>query len=128
MTSPPTVISPERGRSRPAMERKVVVFPQPLGPRSVKSLPCGTSKLTSCAARMVWPRSPMYSVCRPATLSTLGFLDSEFAAHPLRDHHEDEERDDEHDAQRRELDVLAVFPKLPDQDGEHLGAGAVEQD
>src|SRR5688572_31988407 len=128
MTSPPTLISPARGRSRPAMERKVVVLPQPLGPSSVKSLPCGTSKLTSCAARMVWPRSPMYSVHRPATLSKLGLLDSELAAYPLRDHHEHEERHDEHDAQRRELDVLAVFPELPDQDREHLRAGAVEQD
>src|SRR6266513_4448045 len=48
--SPPTEISPCRGLSRPAMERKVVVLPQPLGPRSVNSLPCGTSKATSCAA------------------------------------------------------------------------------
>ena len=53
------------------MERKVVVFPQPLGPSSVKSLPCGTSKLTSCAARIVWPCSPTYSVQRPETVSTL---------------------------------------------------------
>src|SRR5687767_15436434 len=126
MTRSPTVISPERGRSRPAMERSVVVLPQPLGPSSVNSLPCGTSKLTSCAARIVWPRSPTYSVQRPATVSTLGFLDSEPAADPLRDHHQDEERDDEHHAERRELDVLAVFPELPDEDRQHLVAGAVE--
>src|SRR5688500_19537822 len=106
MTRLPTVIPPERGRSRPAMERSVVVLPQPLGPRSVKSLPCGTSKLTSCAARIVWPRSPRYSVQRPATVSKLGFLDSELAADPLRDQHLDEELDDEHHPQRRELDVL----------------------
>src|SRR5256885_4183165 len=31
--SPPTEISPCRGLSRPAMERNVVVLPQPLGPR-----------------------------------------------------------------------------------------------
>src|SRR5687767_13393333 len=128
MTWPPTVISPARGRSRPAIERSVVVLPQPLGPSSVKSLPCGTSKLTSCAAGMVWPRSPTYSVHRPATVSKLGFLDSELAADPLRDHHQDEERDDEHHAERRELDVLAVLPKLPDENRQHLVAGAVEQD
>src|SRR6185503_12704632 len=110
------------------MERSVVVLPQPLGPRSVKSLPCGTSKLTSCAARMVWPRSPMYSVQSPLTVSTLVLFDSEFAAHPLRDHHEDEERNDEHHAERRELDVLAVLPELPDEDREHLVAGTVEED
>src|SRR5262245_52710317 len=100
ITSPPTVISPSRGRSRPAMERKVVVFPQPLGPSSVKSLPCGTSKLTSCAARITWPRSPVYSVLRPVTISKLGLLDSEFAAHPLGQHDQDEERQDEHDPER----------------------------
>jgi hypothetical protein len=40
------------------MERSVVVLPQPLGPSSVKSLPAGTSKDTSCAARTTCPRSP----------------------------------------------------------------------
>ena len=30
-----------------------------LGPSSVKSLPGGTSKVTSFAARIAWPRSPM---------------------------------------------------------------------
>src|SRR5262245_7775000 len=126
--APPTVISPERGRSRPAIERKVVVFPQPLGPSSVKSLPCGTSKLTSCAARITWPRSPTYSVQRPVTFSTSRFLDTELAADPLGEHHENEKREDEHDAERGKLDVLPVLPQFPNEDRQHLGAGAVEQD
>src|SRR5688572_23973561 len=88
ITAPPTTISPVRGRSRPAMERSVVVLPQPLGPSSVKSLPGGTSRLTSCAARMVLPCSSMYSVDKSLTLSTLGLLDAEAAADPLRDHHQ----------------------------------------
>src|SRR5918999_5223769 len=91
MTAPPTTISPARGRSSPAIERSVVVLPQPLGPSSVKSLPCGTSKLTSCAARMTLPCSSTYCVLRPVTVSTLGFLYSELAADPLRDHHQDEQ-------------------------------------
>jgi hypothetical protein len=74
ITAPPTTISPTRGRSSPAMERSVVVLPQPLGPSSVNSLPCGTSKLTSCAARIVWPCSPTYSVQRLATLSIFSLL------------------------------------------------------
>src|SRR5262245_8851341 len=111
MSSPPTVISPERGRSSPAIERKVVVLPQPLGPSSVNSLPCGTSKLTSCAARMVWPCSPVYSVQSAETVSTSVLFDSELAAHPLGNHDQDEEGDDEHDPQRRELDVLSVLPQ-----------------
>src|SRR5512142_1849772 len=112
-----TAISPTRGRSRPAIERRVVVLPQPLGPSSVKSLPCGTVKVTSCAARTISPCSFGYSVKRPSTFSTvplLSFLDAELPAQPLRDHHEGEEREDEHHPERRELDVLAVLPQLPD--------------
>src|SRR5882762_148455 len=118
-TRPATLISPERGRSRPAIERKVVVLPQPLGPSRVKSLPSGTSKLTSCAARTISPRSLGYSVQRPSTFSTRSLLHAEFAAQPLRGHHQDEEREDEQHPQRRELDVLAVLPQLPDRSEEH---------
>ncbi len=60
-----TAISPARGRSRPAMERSVVVLPHPLGPSSVKSLPSGTSKETSWAALTISPRSLGYSVYSP---------------------------------------------------------------
>ena len=45
-----TVISPARGRSSPAIDRSVVVLPQPLGPSSVNRRPSGTVKVTSCAA------------------------------------------------------------------------------
>src|SRR5882724_6079080 len=112
--SPPTEISPCRGLSRPAMERSVVVLPQPLGPRSVTSLPCGTSKATSCAARIAWPRSSTYSVHNPVTLSTSRVLDAELPACPLGKQHEHEQAHDEHHAERRQLDVLAVLPQLPD--------------
>src|SRR5262245_33637095 len=112
-TRPPTAISPERGRSRPAIERNVVVLPQPLGPSRVKSLPSGTSKLTSCAALTISPRSFGYSVWRPSTFSTcvsrlIPLLDAELAAQPLRAHHQEEERDDEQHPERRQLDVLPL--------------------
>src|SRR5438034_10497020 len=68
---PLTEISPARGRSRPAMERRVVVLPQPLGPSSVKRCPSATVKLTSWAALTIWPRSLGYSVKRPSIFSTL---------------------------------------------------------
>src|SRR5882762_7733024 len=126
-TSPPTEISPCRGLSRPAMERSVVVLPQPLGPRSVNSFPCGTSKAISCAARIAWPRSSTYSVHNPVTLSTSCVLDAEFPADPLREQHEHEQTQDEHHAEGRELDVLAVLPQLPDQDRENLGSRAVRR-
>src|SRR5678816_4806335 len=127
MSVPPTLISPERGFSRPAIERSVVVLPQPLGPRSVKSLPAGTSKLTSCAARTTLPRSSAYSVQRPLTFSTSGFPYSKASSDGLRQEHQEEQADDEHHAERRKLDVLAVLPQLPDEDRDHLGARAVEQ-
>jgi hypothetical protein len=45
-----TTTSPVCGRSRPAIDRSVVVFPQPLGPSSVKKRPFGTSNETSATA------------------------------------------------------------------------------
>src|SRR5712691_1297249 len=130
-TRSPTLISPARGRSRPAIERSVVVLPQPLGPSKVNSFPSGTSKVTSCAALTIWPRSLGYSVNSPSTFSTRfsgSFLDAEFLAEPLGDHHQDEECQDKEHPQRRELDVLAVLPQFPDGDRQDLGARAVEQD
>src|SRR5450432_2840704 len=70
MTLSATSISPEVGRSSPAIERKVVVLPQPEGPSRVNSLPSGTSKLTSWASLTTDPRSPGYSVNNDLTLST----------------------------------------------------------
>src|SRR5436305_15240027 len=104
-SSPPTAISPSRGRSRPAIERRVVVLPQPLGPSRVKSLPGGTSNDTSCAARIACLRSFTYSVHRPLTLSTsklppyarhLELLNPEAPTDQLRRQHHDEEGEDEH--------------------------------
>src|SRR5882762_6793581 len=126
-TRSPTLISPRRGRSSPAIERRVVVLPQPLGPSSVNSFPSGTSNVTSCAARTIWPRSLGYSVKSPATFSTRfsgSFLDSEFLAEPLGEHHQDEERQDEQHPQRRQLHVLAVLPQFPDGDRQDFGARA----
>src|SRR2546427_8201923 len=130
-TRSPTLISPARGRSRPAIERRVVVLPQPLGPSRVNSFPSGTSNVTSCAARTIWPRSLGYSVKSPATFSTRfsgSLLDSEFPAQPLGEHHQDEEREDEQHAERRQLHVLAVLPQLPNGDRQDVGPRTVEQD
>src|SRR5262249_51840957 len=120
-------ISPSCGRSRPAIERSVVVLPQPLGPSSVKSLPCGTSNATSCAARIAWPRSPMYSVHSRFTLSKLQLPDAKAPPDPLGGQYQHEEGEDQQDAERGKLDVLAVLPQLPDHDRDDFGAGAVEQ-
>src|SRR4051812_48960006 len=124
-TFPDTVISPATGRSRPAIERSVVVLPHPDGPSSVKSLPSGTSNVTFWAAFTTWPLSFGYSVKSALTLSMKAsrqgcgrscFAHAEAAAERLRTEHQQEQRKDQHDAERGELDVLAVFPKLPDHD------------
>jgi len=49
-TSSAMRISPESGFSRPAMERRVVLLPQPLGPSSVNNPPSLTSKLMPLTA------------------------------------------------------------------------------
>src|SRR5215510_5789341 len=186
---PETSISPAVGRSRPAIERKVVVLPQPEGPSSVNSLPSGTWNETSCAAFTTVPLSLAYSVYSDLTFSKaalynfalaahatiafwsrsanllrssprkrgpsakrsnvsksgsppprgrternlpashpLALRNSESLAQKLGDHDQAEQENDQHDAERRELDILPVLPQLPDHDRHHLGARAVEQD
>src|SRR5882762_7446786 len=122
-TRSPTLISPARGRSRPAIERSVVVLPQPLGPSRGNSFPSGTSNVTSCAALTIWPRSLGYSVKRPSTFNTRfsgSLLDSESLAQPQCAHHQNEELQDEQPPQRRQLHVLAVLPLFPDGDRQNL--------
>src|SRR3989304_3397656 len=66
-TLPSISISPSLGFSSPATQRRVVVLPQPLGPRRVKNLPRFTSKSTPWTA----PTSPLptlYFLTRPETL------------------------------------------------------------
>ncbi len=70
-TRPPTSIAPDFGRSSPAMERSVVVLPQPLGPSSVNSAPSGASNDTSSTALTNCPLATAYSVCSDLTLSAL---------------------------------------------------------
>src|SRR3990172_6787076 len=51
ITLSPIWIRPPSLRSRPAIILSVVVFPHPLGPRSVRNLPSSASRLTSSMAR-----------------------------------------------------------------------------
>src|SRR5438445_7948042 len=109
-TLPCRLISPDFGASRPAMERSVVVLPQPLGPSSVKNFPSGTSNETSWVARTAWPRSPGYSVHSDLTISTSldsGARDAESPAGESFQQNEAHERRDQHHAQRRKLHILS---------------------
>src|SRR5258708_4425639 len=49
-----TAMMPESGVSRPAMQRSVVVLPQPDGPSSVKKVPASSSKLASRIPPTIW--------------------------------------------------------------------------
>src|SRR5437667_12791720 len=108
-TRSPTLISPARGRSRPAIERRVVVLPQPLGPSRVNSFPSGTSNVTSCAAPTLSPRSSGSSVKSRATFSTRSsgsLAHSESLAQPLGAPLQDEQRQDHQHPLRRQLHAL----------------------
>ena len=50
MSCPAMVIVPLVGSSRPATIRRVVVLPQPDGPRSAKNRPCSTTRSRSSTA------------------------------------------------------------------------------
>src|SRR5229473_3082946 len=129
-TFPCRLISPDFGTSRPAMERSVVVFPQPLGPSSVKSFPSGTSNETSWVARTASPRSLGYSVHSDLTISTIsdsGVRDAEPPGGKSFQQDEAQQRRDQHHAQRRKLHILTILPIFPDHDRQHFRSRAVEQ-
>src|SRR5919106_4799114 len=127
-----TLISPESGVSSPAMHLSVVVFPQPDGPKSVKSLPSGTSRVTSSTAttRSLWARLlPGNVLTRFSTLSTsLGLPDSDSCAQFPGDCHERNENGHHDDAVGCQFRVLPVLPLLPDDDRENLVTRRVQQD
>src|SRR5262249_5463207 len=126
-TFPCRLISPDFGTSSPAMERSVVVFPQPLGPSSVKSLPSGTSNDTSRVARTASPRSPGYSVHSDLTISTISASGVRYAEPPADESLEQDEaqqRRDQHHAERRKLHILSVLPIFPDHDRQHFRSWA----
>jgi hypothetical protein len=54
-TSPPMLISPASGASRPTIQRSSVVLPQPLGPSSVKICFSAIVRSTSSSATIVLP-------------------------------------------------------------------------
>src|SRR3989304_8275230 len=51
---PLTATHPPPGLSRPAMQRRVVLLPHPLGPSSVNSVPLGTEKDIPFTAASSW--------------------------------------------------------------------------
>ena len=54
-SSPATLTVPLVGVSNPAIRLRSVLFPQPLGPVTVRNSPAGTVRLTRSIA-IVWPK------------------------------------------------------------------------
>src|SRR4029434_5694290 len=73
-TVDPIWISPPSGSSSTAMDRRVVVLPQPLGPSKVRSFPVSTSKETLSTAATDAPRSASNCFLSPVTRSIFNTL------------------------------------------------------
>jgi hypothetical protein len=59
MSRPPISTRPSVGSMKPAIIRRIVVLPQPEGPRIEKNSPSRTLKVTSLTARVVPKVMPM---------------------------------------------------------------------
>jgi hypothetical protein len=78
----PMTMRPACGRSSPAMQRSVVVLPQPEGPSSVMSLPVSTARLTPSTARTSAPEA-MNDLCR-FSIANMGQPAAGALAAPIR--------------------------------------------
>src|SRR5437867_4840079 len=123
-TSPPTAIRPASGRSRPATQFRVVVFPHPEGPRSVTNSPCRIVIETSSTARTPpsksltsgsITRSPDCSATKPRSQQAL----------PNDDRHEGQ--DQLRRGQRYHRPRVSLPPELDHRGSDHLGASGDEE-
>src|SRR5258708_6677442 len=76
--APPIRISPAVGCSRPAMQRSVVVLPQPEGPSKTTISPAAAVKLTSFTAGLPWAKT----LDRRSTRSSVDMEPSCCTPHP----------------------------------------------
>src|SRR3954454_7361033 len=99
MSLPPSVMLPEVGVSRPATIRRVVVLPQPEGPRRAKNEPVGTSRSSDFTAvnaanclvrlRSCNPPETLTSVAREASATCdIGKLPFVLSGLLVVEHHE----------------------------------------
>src|SRR6202035_4767228 len=96
---PANSTEPEVGFIRPAMMRKVVLFPQPLGPRSVTNSPEPIVSETSSTARNCSYRATMFLRTTSAILtSRTPTLETE---QPLKQQRADERDSDQDRGNRR---------------------------
>ena len=127
---------PACGRSSPARQRSVVVLPQPDGPSSVNS--CRSRRQIDavdgadlgCRRRRLFAGSRLRTSGHPAPLSPRRRARPlHVRLQPAQAGHDDNERQDLNDAERRDRAVAAAFLPHREADGaEHVGAGPDQED
>src|SRR5258706_16147725 len=100
VTSTPSILMrPAVGRSKPAIIRRVVVFPQPEGPRNDTNSPRAASRLKSCTAAAARPKRFWIPVSsrKPIVSSTLPRAsDRDSGLRPAAEGRDDDHRDPRH--------------------------------
>ena len=122
----PIAISPLEGVSKPAMHLRVVVLPQPLGPRRVKSLPAGTVNETPSTALTSFAPSRKTLLRSVALITVLTLVYGKLARKDARAQRHDTERADEQHAERGQLREAAGLIEAVDHHREHFRAQMAE--
>src|SRR5438093_3375059 len=123
-TSPPTAILPASGRSRPATQFSVVVFPHPEGPRSVTNSPWRIVIETSSTART----PPSNSFTSPSiTRSPVRSATKPRSEEALPDDDRDEREDELRRRERRYGSGVPLPPELDHRRADDLGASSNEE-
>src|SRR5712691_3827138 len=127
---PPITISPESASSSPATTRRIVLFPQPEGPRRTRNSPSAICRDTSLTASTLPKRLTRCFTAISATRLHLRMSLLERAGHrrldepPLEDQEDDRDRDHRHDRRGRDdppvRDELPLERRDPDRQRPHV--------
>src|SRR5688572_15997493 len=118
------LIRPWSGCSKPAMQRRVVVLPQPLGPSKETNSPGATVKETPPTAATPPKLFARFSTTRPAAADLVMKL-TPFVHEWLSDHQQGDREYDLETGQRRNLAELAVLLQVVHHHRKNLQAGGV---
>ncbi len=145
---PSTAMTPSSGVSSPAMQRSVVVLPQPDGPSRVKNVPGSSVKLASRMPPAIWsvelskilvspstrnirsyaplPLTP--ALLRASTLRPSQSTGGRAPRHGVEDDRDHRHQHRPHQPERRKLGALAVAPQIEHRDRHGLRARSRQQD
>src|SRR5882724_7063112 len=140
---PSTAMTPSSGISSPAMQRSVVVLPQPEGPSKVKNVPGSSVKLASRMPPAIWSVELSKILVSPSTRNIRPYAPVSLTPALLRPpqraggrvprHGVEDDRDHRHQhrphqPKRRKLGALAIAPQVEHRDRHGLRARPSEQD